>query len=98
MPKTLSPYATWRTRGSGPQPVPAENQDACAWSRWLPTPGRRALLQRPVRAMLVVVIGVLAQDQPQVPFTGDQHPVQALMAAPAIQRSAIAFARGCGVP
>ncbi len=36
------------------EPVPAENLDVCAWSRWLPTPGRRALLQRPVRAMLVV--------------------------------------------
>jgi hypothetical protein len=26
------------------------------------------------------VIGVLAQDQPQVPFAGDEHPVQALAA------------------
>ena len=43
-------------------------------------PGRRVLLRCPVRAMLVVVIGVLAQDQPQVPFAGDQHPVQALAA------------------
>ena len=41
-------------------------------------PGRWALLQCPVWAMLVVVIDVLAQDQPQVPFAGDQHPVQAL--------------------
>jgi len=30
--------------------------------------------------MDVVVVGILAQDQPQVPFTGDQHPVQALAA------------------
>lgn len=44
------------------------------------TPGRRALLHGPVRAMDVVVIDVLAQDQPQVPFAGDQHPVQALAA------------------
>jgi hypothetical protein len=31
-----------------------------------------------VRAMDVVVVGVLAQDQLQVPLAGDQHPVQAL--------------------
>ena len=43
-------------------------------------PGRWALLQRPGSPMDVVVIEVLAQDQPQVPFTGDQHPVQALAA------------------
>jgi len=34
--------------------------------------------ERPVRAMNVIVLDVLTQDQPQVPFTGDQHPVQAL--------------------
>ena len=44
------------------------------------TPGRRALVQRPVRPMDVVVIDVLTQDQPQVSFAGDQHPVQALSA------------------
>jgi hypothetical protein len=37
-------------------------------------------LRRPVRTVGVVVIGVLAQDQPQVPLTGNQHPVQALVA------------------
>jgi hypothetical protein len=42
---------------------------------------RRALLQRAVRAMLIVVIDVLVQDQPQVPLTHDQHPVQALTAS-----------------
>ena len=30
------------------EPVPAEIPDVCAWSSWLPTPGRRTLLQRPV--------------------------------------------------
>jgi len=40
------------------------------WKR----PAGRILLQRPVRAMLVVVIDVLAEDQPQMPFAGDQHP------------------------
>jgi hypothetical protein len=47
-----------------------------------------------VRAMQVVMSGVPAQDQPQVSFAGNQHPVQVLGAALAIQRSAIAFARG----
>jgi hypothetical protein len=39
---------------------------------------RAALAERPVPTMAVVMIDVLAQDQPQVPFAGDQHPVQAL--------------------
>jgi hypothetical protein len=38
------------------------------------------LAERLVRAMNVAVVGVLAQDQPQVPLAGDQHPVQALEA------------------
>ena len=33
------------------------------------------LVQRPVRPVRVVVIDVLAQDLPQVPFADDQHPV-----------------------
>lgn len=47
------------------------------------TPGGRILLQRPVRPMSVVMIGVLTKDQPQVPFVGDQHLVQALSAGAA---------------
>src|SRR2546430_5561202 len=43
-------------------------------------PGGRVLLRRSWRAMQVVVPGVLVQDQPQVPFAGDQHPVQAFAA------------------
>jgi hypothetical protein len=31
-------------------------------------PGRQGLLQRPVPAMQVVMIGVLTKDQPQVPL------------------------------
>ena len=47
--------------------------------RWADAPpGGRVLLQRPVRPVDVVVAGVLAEDQPQVPSAGDQHPVQAL--------------------
>jgi hypothetical protein len=44
------------------------------------TPGGRVPLQYPVRPVRVVVIDVLAQGQAQVPFTGDQHLVQALAA------------------
>ena len=43
-------------------------------------PGRRVLVQRPVRPMRIVVIDILTGDQPQVPFAGDQHLVQALAA------------------
>ena len=42
------------------------------------TPSGRALAERPVRAMNVIVLDVLTQDQPQEPLAGDQHPVQAL--------------------
>jgi hypothetical protein len=38
-------------------------------------------MQRPVRPVRVVVIDVLIEDQPQMPFAGNQHPVQALAAA-----------------
>ena len=43
--------------------------------------GRRVLGQGPVRPVAVVVIGILGQDQPRVPFPGDRHPVQALAAS-----------------
>ena len=49
-------------------PVPAQDSGACIRSGWMRTPGRRPLLQRPVRAMHAVVIGVLVQDQSQVAF------------------------------
>jgi hypothetical protein len=41
----------------------------------------RILLQRPMRPVSVVMTGVLAQDQPQVPLTGNQHLVEALTAS-----------------
>ena len=62
------------------KPVPVQNPDIGAWSRWIRTPSGRALLQGPVRPMHVVVIDVLAQDQSQVSFASDQHLVQALAA------------------
>ena len=43
-------------------------------------PGRRALLQRPVRPMSVIVIDVLAENEPEMPFARDQRPVQAFAA------------------
>jgi hypothetical protein len=53
------------------------------------TPGGRVLVRRPVRPVAVVVTGVLAEDQPQVPFARDQHLVRALAASagdPAVGR------------
>jgi hypothetical protein len=47
-----------------------------------------------VWAVGVVVIGVLTKDEPQMPFTGDQHPVRHSRRALPIQRSAMVFARG----
>jgi hypothetical protein len=49
-------------------------------SRRMRTSGGRVLLQGPVRPVSVVVIWVLGGNEPQVPFTGDQHPVRALAA------------------
>jgi hypothetical protein len=40
--------------------VPAQNLDAGARSGLNRTPGRRGLLQRPVRAVQVLMVGVLA--------------------------------------
>jgi len=66
--------------------VSAQNAHTGHFDRRMRTPGGRVLLQRPVRAMRVVVVGVLAEDQPRVPFAGDQHPVQALAAGAALYR------------
>jgi hypothetical protein len=60
--------------------VPPQNLDIRAWDRWMRAPGGRVLVQCPVRPVRVVVIDVLIKDQPQMPFAGDQHPVQALAA------------------
>jgi hypothetical protein len=60
------------------EPVPAQDPDIRVRSGRMITPSGRALEERPVRAMNVIVLHVLTQDQPQVPLAGDQHPVQAL--------------------
>jgi hypothetical protein len=60
--------------------IPALDTHTGPFSGWMCAASGRVLLQRPV---LIVVVGVLGQDQPQVPFAGDQHPVQALAAGTA---------------
>lgn len=62
------------------EPVPPQDPDICTQSRRMRPPGRRALLQRPMRPMGVVVIDVLPENEPEMPLTRDQHPVQALAA------------------
>jgi hypothetical protein len=62
------------------EPVPPQNPDTCAWGGRTLASGGWVLVQRPVRPMGVAMVDVLAEDQLQVPFAGDQHPVQALVA------------------
>jgi len=67
------------------KPVPPQNPNTRALHGWMPASAGRVLVQRPVLPMAVKVIGVFTEDQPEMPFVGNQHPVRAL----AIQRSAI---------
>jgi hypothetical protein len=63
------------------EPVPAQNAHAGHAGGWLCAADGRVLPQCPVACgRCSVDVDVLAQDQPQVPFAGDQHPVQALTA------------------
>ena len=62
------------------EPVPSQDPDIRSRNGRRLTPSGRALAERPVRAMNVIVLDVLTQDQPQVPLAGDQHLVQALAA------------------
>jgi len=48
------------------QPVPPENAHIRHCRGWMRTPGRRVLVQCPVRPVGVVVIDVLVEDQPKV--------------------------------
>jgi hypothetical protein len=45
------------------------------------------LVERPVWPVGVVVIGVLAEDEPQMPFTSDQHPIRPARRSAAKSRS-----------
>jgi hypothetical protein len=47
-------------------------------ANWLAGPKRRCLPQCPVRAVQVVVVGVLGQHRHQLPTSEDEHPVQQL--------------------
>jgi hypothetical protein len=60
--------------------VAPQNPDTCASYGRILASGGRVLVQRPVRPVGVVVIGALAEDQLEVPFAGDQHPVEDLAA------------------
>ena len=61
-----------------PEPVPPQDPNIGAQSGRMLASGGRAPAERPVQAMNVVMIDVFAQDQPQVPLAGDQHPIQTL--------------------
>ena len=63
------------------EPVPPQNPDLSPGAWYAPRSGGRILMDSPVRPAGVAMAGILAQDQPQVPFAGDQHPVQALAPA-----------------
>ena len=63
--------------------VPAQNTHTGHSGGWMCAASGRALQQRPMRPVRIVVIGVLAKDQPQMPFTGDQQTIQALAAGTA---------------
>jgi len=65
------------------EPVSPLNTHSGRFHGWMGAPGGRVLQQRPVRPMVVVMIDILAEDHPQVPYPGDQHPVQALAAGAA---------------
>jgi hypothetical protein len=76
--KLCHPMRPGRFHGSGRRAGPGAEY-ACPSLPWADAPSDGwVLLQRPVRPMDVVVVGVLAEDQPQVPSAGDQYPVQAL--------------------
>jgi hypothetical protein len=44
------------------EPVPSQNPDIRTYKGWMVTPSGRALTERPVRTMNVIVLDVLAQD------------------------------------
>jgi hypothetical protein len=53
------------------EPIPAQNPDVRALMGGCEPPALGILSQRSVRPVTVVVIGVLAEDQPQVPLVRD---------------------------
>jgi hypothetical protein len=58
----------------------SSQRSECCSGRWGSGACGRLLMQRPVRAMSVVVLDVLLQHDRQVAWSGDQHVVQAFAA------------------
>ena len=77
-------------------PVPRQHLDTWRLGQAGVPAQRWVLLQCPVWPVGVEVIGVLVEDEAQVPFACDQDLVQAFAADAADQRSPIAFARAPG--
>lgn len=53
--------------------VSPQDADSRRFCWWIGSPSGRILVQRSVWPVGVVVVGVLAQDEPQMPFTDDQQ-------------------------
>jgi hypothetical protein len=60
------------------QPISSHDPPSRRQDNWLAGPKWRCLPQGPVRAVAVVVAGILSQHRPQLPAAQDQHPVQQL--------------------
>jgi hypothetical protein len=58
------------------EPVPPQNPGTCAFGRRILLPAGRVLVQRPVRPMGAVMVGVLAEDKPQVPVAGEVRSIR----------------------
>jgi hypothetical protein len=60
------------------EPIPSRNPSAWQDDMWFGGPERWRLPQGAVRAVAVVMIGILGQHRPQLPAPEDEHPVQHL--------------------
>ena len=60
------------------EPIPSRNPSAWQDDMWFGGPERWRLPQGAVRAVAVVMIGILGQHRPQLPTPEDEHPVQHL--------------------
>jgi hypothetical protein len=61
------------------EPITPE-QGAWSFRGWIGAGDGGALVEGPVRVVGIVVIDVFVEDEPQMPFASDQHPVQAFAA------------------
>jgi hypothetical protein len=60
------------------KPISSHDPPSRRQDNWLAGRKWRCLPQGPVRAVAVVMIGILGQHRPQLPTSEDQHPVQHL--------------------